>query len=125
MLEIYHVKEGEKMKNKLGYLSLLAILGILGFLTDNKAYLAFFSFLYYIRYFFVIPDELFKTNVQKAATPAFFTGLASSAVTIVLRALSGNDALLAVGMGLGMALSIFVFTVILLVCEIRESGGGL
>ncbi|HOV69169.1 MAG TPA: DUF3796 domain-containing protein [Clostridia bacterium] len=113
------------MKNKLGYLSLLAILGILGFLTDNKAYLAFFSFLYYIRYFFVIPDELFKTNVQKAATPAFFTGLASSAVTIVLRALSGNDALLAVGMGLGMALSIFVFTVILLVCEIRESGGGL
>jgi len=109
------------LKNKLGYLSLLAVLGILGIFSDNKAYLGFWGFLYYIRYFFVIPDELFKANVQKAATPAFFTGLASSAVTIVLRALMNNDALLAVGMGLGMALSLFVFSVILIVCELRES----
>ncbi|GEA13850.1 hypothetical protein E308F_00900 [Moorella sp. E308F] len=113
------------MKNKLGYLSLLAVLGTLGFLTDNKAYLGFWGFLYYIRYFFVIPDELFKANVQKAATPAFFTGLASSAVTIMLRVLMNNDALPTLGMGLGMALSIFVFTVILMVCEIRESGSSL
>jgi len=113
------------LRNKLGYLSLLAVLGVLGFLSDNKAYLGFLGFLYYIRYFFVIPDELFKANVQKAATPAFFTGLASSTVTIMLKALLNNDTLLAVGMGLGMALSIFVFTVILLVCELRESGVGL
>jgi len=50
-----------------------------------------------------------------ATTLPFFTGLASSAVTIMLKALLNNDALPAVGMGLGMALSIFVFTVILLV----------
>jgi len=113
------------LKNKLGFLSLLAVLGILGFISDNRAYLGFWGFLYYVRYFFVIPDELFKTNVQKAATPAFFTGLASSAVTVVLKALLNDGALLAAGMGLGMALSIFVFTVILLVRELRESGVGL
>lgn len=113
------------MKNKLGYLSLLAVLGVLGFLSDNKAYLGFLSFLYYLRYFFVIPDELFKANVQKAATPAFFTGLALSAATIMLRVLMNNDAVLAIGMGIGMALSILVFTVILLVCELRESGVGI
>ncbi len=110
------------MKNKLGYLSLLAVLGILGFLSDNKGYLGFLGFLYYIRYFFVIPDELFKANVQKAATPAFFTWIALSAVTIALRTLISDDALLAVGMGIGMAVSIFIFSIILIVCELRESG---
>ncbi len=45
------------MKNKLGYLSLLAVLGIWGFLSENKGYLGFLGVLYYIRYFFVIPDE--------------------------------------------------------------------
>lgn len=111
------------MKNKLGYLSLLALLAALGFLTDNKGYLAFLGFLYYIRYFFVIPDELFVANVHKAATPAFFTGLASSAITIILRELLHNDRILPVGTGLGMALSIFVFTVILTGREVRENDG--
>ena len=111
------------MKNKLGYLSLLALLAALGFLTDNKGYLAFLGFLYYIRYFFIIPDELFVANVQKAATPAFFTGIASSAITIILKALIHNDKILPFGMGLGMAMSIFVFTFILTAREIKENEG--
>lgn len=110
------------MKNKLGYLSLLALLCLPGFLSDNKAYLGFLSFLYYIRYFFVIPDELFKANVQKAATPAFFTGLAASAVTILLKTLLKDNSVLPLGMGISMALSIFVFTIILTACEVRENG---
>lgn len=110
------------MKNKLGYLSLLALLGMLGFWTDNQGYWGFFGFLYYIRYFFVVPDELFKMNVQKAATYAFFTNLAFSAVIVVLKELLKNSAIISVGLGLGFALSIFVFTLLLGIYESKESG---
>lgn len=110
------------MRNKLGYLSLLSLLGLLGILTDNRTYLAFFSFLYYTKYFFVIPDELFMSNVRKAATPAFFTSLAASAVTIAIKVLLNDTALLPMGIGLNMALSLFVFTIILAHCEVSENG---
>ena len=108
------------MRNKLGYLSLLSLLGIIGILTEKRGYLGFWSYLYYIRYFNVIPDELFKANVQKAAVPAFFTGIAASAVTIFLRFIANSREIISVGMGLGFALSIAVFTLILTWYEAKE-----
>jgi hypothetical protein len=99
-------------------------LGFLGLFTAQRGYLGFFGFLYYIRYFFVIPDELFRENVQKAATPAFFIGLTACAAAIGARTLLNDPGLTLMGFGIAMALSIFVFTVILIRCEIRESSEG-
>jgi hypothetical protein len=59
------------MKNKLGFFGAIGLVGILGIATDNRFLLAFFAYFVFFRYFWVIPDELFKLNVQKAATPAF------------------------------------------------------
>ena len=63
----------KKAVNSLGFLSLLALLGFLGWLTGEKGYFGFFGFAYYIRYFFVLPDELFQLSVRRAATLGFFT----------------------------------------------------
>ena len=57
--------------NYLGLLSLLALIGILGWITENNGLFGFVGFAYYLRYFWVIPDEFFRLNVQKAATFAF------------------------------------------------------
>ena len=54
-----------KKMNYLGLLSLLSLIAILGWQTGNTGLYGFFGFAYYIRYFWVIPDELFQENVRK------------------------------------------------------------
>jgi len=88
------------MKNKLGYFGFMGLIGLLGLITDNPGFYGFFGFFAYFGFFNVIPDELFKLNVQKAATPAFFVGLA-----------------------INFAASIIVFTIILIYRSFNESKG--
>ena len=64
-----------KKINYLGMLSLLSLIAILGWKTGNTGLYGFFGFAYYIRYFWIIPDELFQQNVQKSATFAFYVYL--------------------------------------------------
>ena len=66
-----------KKINYLGFLSLLALIAILGWCTENTGLYGFLGFAYYIRYFWVIPDEFFRLNVQKAATFAFMSEMIS------------------------------------------------
>ena len=63
--------------NCLGLLSLLSLIALLAQPTNNEGLYGFLGFAYYLRYFFVQPDELFRLNLQKAATAAFFTQLLS------------------------------------------------
>ncbi len=109
--------------NKLGFLSLIATLSLLGIFAEYRAYLGFLGFLYYVRYFFVLPDKLFKINVQKAAAFAFFTNLAAAVLTVILGSLVRKAAVFPVGMGMGIIISIVVFTIVLIVYEVRKSGG--
>ncbi|MCQ2560001.1 MAG: DUF3796 domain-containing protein [Clostridia bacterium] len=60
-----------KKINYLGFLSLLSLIGLLGWTTGHEGFYGYFGFLCYVRYFWVIPDELFWLNVRKAATIAF------------------------------------------------------
>ena len=112
----------KKAVNSLGFLSLLALLGFLGWLTGEKGYFGFFGFAYYIRYFFVLPDELFQLSVRRAATLGFFTQV------ILLVPLSyggywmlGEDNVLRLALGLSFAAGIIVFSIDLTVMELRES----
>ena len=66
-----------KKMNYLGLLSLLSLIAILGWKTGNTGLYGFFGFAYYIRYFWVIPDELFQQNVRKSTTFAFFAEMIS------------------------------------------------
>ncbi len=50
--------------NYLGFLSLLTLIAVLGWQTENKGLYGLFGFAYYIRYFWVVPDEFFQFNVQ-------------------------------------------------------------
>ncbi|MGB8451415.1 MAG: DUF3796 domain-containing protein [Anaerocolumna sp.] len=109
------------IKNKLGYLSLPALLGILGIFTENKACLGFWAFLYYFRYFFIIPDEYINGDIQKAAAPAFITGISISLLSVVLEALFNDVLLLIVGTGIGTVISILVFTVYLAIIQMRRN----
>jgi hypothetical protein len=108
------------MNNKLGLLGLLGFLGILGFVTDNRYLLAFFGFLVFFRYFFVIPDELFKQNVQRAATPAFFTGVGVQAITIIVTAFTKDVPQLVTGLSLSFSISIALFIILLVITEFKE-----
>nr|WP_315989412.1 DUF3796 domain-containing protein [Desulforamulus aquiferis] len=113
------------MNNKLGYLGFLGLIGLMG-LKGNFYFFGYFGFLVYFRYFKVIPDELFKENVRKAASPSFFLGITISALISVYIALMDNPnfqdvaSSLAIGLAMNFALPIFVFTGILLYLETRE-----
>ncbi|MHB8806208.1 MAG: DUF3796 domain-containing protein [Anaerolineaceae bacterium] len=111
------------MKNKLGYLGFIGFLGILGIVTDNKYFLAFFAFVVFFRYFAIKPDELFQLNVQKAATPAFFTEVAVQTITLAITAFTKNIAQLITGLALSFSISIVVFILILTIYEYKESRG--
>ena len=100
-------KEVKPKINCLGFLSLLSLIALLGWSTGNEGLYGFFGFAYYLRYFWVLPDELFRQNLQKAATCAFLTELLA----------------LVPFMFLSFAAAILVFTIALLVLEWREQRG--
>lgn len=109
------------MKNRLGLLGFLGLFGLLGFTSGNYIYCSFFGFLIFLRYFWIIPDELFKANVQKAATPAFFVGITIYAISVALTAFLINPIIFVVGLVTGFAASFLVFTFILVRSELNES----
>ena len=109
--------------NKLGFLSLLALLGLLGLFENHRGMMGFFGFAYYIRYFYVIPDEMFLLNVQKAASFGFFSGIAATGLAILVRFLfpafiTNNLALVSC-----YVVSMSVFTLVLASLEIKEQRG--
>jgi len=113
------------MTNKLGYMGFIGLLGLIG-LNGNIYFFSFFGFFVYFRYFKVIPDELFKENVRKAATPSFFMGVI---ICILFGGYVGlteavSNIELAIGMTMIFSVPIILFTVILVYRELSEYAGG-
>ena len=110
--------------NCLGLLSLLSLIALLAQPTNNEGLYGFLGFAYYLRYFIVQPDELFRLNLQKAATAAFFTQLLSLVPLMFFCAsLYGGTAAVRTSFGLSFALGILSFTAALLFLELREQRG--
>ena len=109
------------MKNKLGYLGFLGLFGLVGFFAHNYVYFALFAFLYYLRYFLVIPDELFKENVRKAASPAFFTSMVIYTLTVALTAFRVSTLIFVIGLVSGFVIPLILFPLLLVVFELKES----
>ena len=63
------------MKNKMGYLGCIGFIGILGLWVGNFAISTFLVFFFFFTYAEVVPDELFKENIKKAALNAFISNM--------------------------------------------------
>lgn len=110
--------------NYLGFLSLLSIIAVLGWSTGNTGLYGFLGFLYYARYFFVVPDELFRLNVQKAA---FFALIAELLCLIpflfVCSMIYGIRSALPMAFALCFAAAVISFSIGLAVLEWKEQKG--
>lgn len=113
-----------KKMNYLGFLSLLSLIALLGLKTNNTGLYGFFGFAYYFRYFFVIPDELFLLNVRKSSTTAFLLELVSLVPFMFFTHIAPmvNNPI-PTAFALSFTLSVFVFTIYLVLLEYRESRG--
>lgn len=110
--------------NYLGFLSLLALIAILGWTTENTGLYGFIGFAYYFRYFWVIPDEFFQLNLQRAATFAFMAEMISLVPFMFLCSyIYGVSKAVPTAFGLSFAIAIFAFTVVLIVLEVKERKG--
>lgn len=100
-----------EIKNKLGLLGFLGLLGLLGFFTGNSSFYGFFSFFCFFIFSSVLPDELFKNNVKKAAKNAFFTSVLVFPVVALWSIVTSYSIEngLALGFGLNFGLQAFVF----------------
>ena len=110
--------------NALGLLSLLALIAPMGWLTGDPGWYGFCGFAYYLRYFAVQPDELFRENFRRAATFAFLGEMVSLVplVFLCLR-LYGPAQAAATAFSLSFAVSVFAFTGALQALEWRERKG--
>lgn len=114
----------KRQVNYLGFLSLLSLLSVLGYFTDNVGMYGFLGFIYYARYFRVIPDELFKSNVQRACTAAWLSELIILVpITYICTIAKEGSKALGTAFGLSFATAIFIFTIVLMVLDYRESNG--
>lgn len=110
--------------NYLGFLSVLAWIAVLGWTTENKSLYGFFGFAYYLRYFWVMPDEFFRLNVQKAATFAFMSEMISLVPFMFVCAyVYGAVKAVPMAFGLSFAVTIFAFTMALVILEMKERRG--
>jgi len=110
------------MKNNLRHLGWLGLLGAIGFLTDNKGFYGFFGFFAFFAYARVIPDELFKLNVNKAGKNAFLTGLVFYPITAVFASFVDFVSLATIyafAFGINFALQVLVFSISLVVYELK------
>ncbi len=72
------------MKNKLSYLGFLGFIGILGLYWHSFIHSTFLVFFFFFSYSRVIPDELFKENIKKAALTSFIVNIIISTLIIVV-----------------------------------------
>ncbi len=114
----------ERRINYLGFLSLLALIAILGWRTENNGFFGFFGFAYYLRYFWVIPDEFFRLNVQKAATFAFMSEMILLVpLMYVCTFVYGAAKAAPISFALSFSVTIIAFTIAITVLEWREQKG--
>ena len=109
--------------NPLVLLSLVALLSLFAIPTRNNGLWGFLGFAYYLRYWNVLPDELFYQNLQKACAAAFLGQMIALPFLAVGAFLLEPERMLPLAFGLSFALSIFLFTILLMVLEWREMEG--
>ncbi len=118
------MERNKKRINYLGFLSLLSLIAVLGIRHPGSGLFGFFGFFYYVRYFWVVPDELFLLNVRKSASAAFMAEMVFLVpFMFICAAIYGVPAAVPMAFGLSFCVCILSFTVSLTVWEWRERRG--
>lgn len=117
--------KGLRRINYMGFLSLLALVPVIGWKTGNHGLWAFFSYLYYLKYFWVIPDEMFIQQVRKASVIACLAGIISLVPLMILGSFcfQGRDAV-SVPIGLSFAVIVFLFGISFAIFEAKGEISG-
>ncbi|MCC0782267.1 DUF3796 domain-containing protein [Clostridioides sp. ES-S-0108-01] len=113
-----------KELNKLGFLGFLGFLGIAGISYTGEIHtISFCAFFVFFRYFNIIPDELFKENLRKAATPAFFLTLTSLSASMVISIVSYKISNIENGLGISFSVAMISFIGIFAYLQHKEGKG--
>lgn len=105
------------MKNWLSLLGLLGFLGLLGPFTGNPGFYGFFGFFGYFGFANVIPDEMFKLNVNKAAKNAFLAGMVIYPIVVLAGAVSSYSLAFGLGFAINFAVQNLIFGISLVIYE--------
>lgn len=104
------------MQRRYGLIGFFSLIGLIGFYSHNPIYFPFLAFALFFEYFFVKTDEMFITNMRKAASWAFYANLAVTTLVTCYFAFVENKADIAltkgVGFGFGIAIMIFSFVTV-------------
>ena len=107
--------------NYLGFLSLLSLIAVFGWKSGNTSWYGFFGFLAFVRYFWVVPDELFLMNVQKSATAAFMAGMLGLVPAMFFGiSVWGADKAVPAAFATSFSVNVLVFTGSLVIREWKE-----
>ncbi|MCC0638045.1 MULTISPECIES: DUF3796 domain-containing protein [unclassified Clostridioides] len=109
--------------NKLGFLGFLGFLGLAGIYAGEIRTISFCAFFVFFRYFNIMPDELFRENLRKAAVPAFFFTLSSLSVAMVLSIISDNISTIENGLGISFSISMISFVAVFAYLQYKEGKG--
>ena len=110
--------------NPMGLLALAALAALLYWPTGDSDFLGFLGFLVFLRYFWVIPDELFLLTLRRAATLSFLLEcilIGPALLLFYLRAPGTNP--MPQALGLSFAAALIFFCVYHTVLEWREMRG--
>lgn len=112
------------MKNWYGLLGLLSLVGLIGVFTQERSFLAFFSFAVDFSFFGVQPDEMFREQIRRSAAWGFFSGMGISGLVTLAGALfvAPHQALVQ-GTIWGWAAAVAVFSLSSAYFSFRESWG--
>lgn len=108
------------MSNRMSMLGFLGLLGLLGFAAGNPGFYGFFGFFGFFGFAKVLPDEMFRANLDKAARNGFVSGVAIYPIIVSIGAFTKSPALAySVGFAVSFAVQILVFTISLALYEKR------
>ena len=110
--------------NPMGLLALPALAALLYWPTGDADFLGYLGFLVFLRYFRVIPDELFLLTLRRAATTAFLAEcvlIGPALLFFYLRAPGDNP--MPQALGLSFAAALIFFCLYHSFLEWRESRG--
>ena len=112
------------MRNKYAYLGFLSLLGFVGVFTPERAFLSFFAFAVDFSYFWVQPDELFLSYMDRSAARGFFALMFTTlGGTLLFLPALGPSGALARGVLLGWSAAVAVHALSSAWYHFRESWG--
>ena len=109
-----------------GSLGLLSLLGLIGIFTEAKSFLAFFAFVVDFEYLFMESDEMLEQVVNRSASRAFYLGMVSVALVVLVcffGGLSDERQALMTGLGAGWAVAVVVYALSTAYYGFRERWG--